>query len=189
MHRFRAFTILLHLFYFALAKGNRYGETVKAKNLMIPIQEFLKPDQTLKEAVNLLRAARRDEERQGVKGLPVLDDHHKLVGILSMQDILKAVYPSYMSMANLGNFTWDGMVESLAKRAGAERVAAHMSRDLWTVQEHDSLMECVDLMIKHNIMRLPVLDDVGKVVGMIYERDVFNVITAAMLDESPGEEK
>ena len=159
---------------------------MKAKDIMIPIQEFLKPDQTLKEAVNLLRSARRDVERQGVKGLPVLDANQKLIGILSMQDILKAVYPSYMSMANLGNFTWDGMVESLARKAGAESVAAHMSRDLWTVQERDSMMECVDLIIKHNIMRLPVLDDAGNVVGMIYERDVFKVITAAMLDESPG---
>jgi CBS domain-containing protein len=153
---------------------------------MIPIREFLKPDHTLKEAVNLLRSAKRDAERQGVKGLPFLDASQKLVGILSMQDILKAVYPFYMSMANLGNFTWDGMVESLAKRAGAERVTAHMSRDLGTVQERDSMMKCVDLMIKHNIKHLPILDDVGNIVGMIDEGDVFNVIAAAMLDERPG---
>jgi CBS domain-containing protein len=159
---------------------------VKAKDIMIPIQEFLKPDQTLKEAVNLLRSARRDEERQGVKGLPVLDANQKLIGILSMQDILKAVYPSYMSMANLGNFTWDGMVESLARKAGAESVAAHMSRELWTVQERDSMMECVDLMIKHNVKRLPVLDQSGKVIGMIYERDVFDAITSSMLDKKQG---
>ena len=32
-----------------------------------------------------------------------------------------------------------------------------------TVQEEDSLMECVDLMIKHHVERLPVLDQTGKV--------------------------
>ncbi len=153
---------------------------------MIPIQDFLRPDDTLKEAVNLLHIARRHEERQGVKGLPVLDARQKVIGILSMQDILKAVYPSYMSMMNLGNFTWDGMVESLAKRAGDEKVAAHMSREVMTVQEDDSLMECVDLMIKHHVKRLPVLDQTGKMVGMIYERDVFYAITSAMLDENRG---
>ena len=162
---------------------------MKVKDLMIPIHDFLRPDVTLKEAVNLLHIARRDAEKQGVKGLPVLDDHYKLIGILSMRDILKAVYPSYMSMMNLGNFTWDGMLESLAKRAGAEKVVAHMSRDLWTVQENDSLMECVDLMIKHDIKRVPVLDQSGKVVGMIYERDVFNTITNAMFDDRPEGEK
>ncbi len=159
---------------------------MKAKDLMIPIQDFLRPDDTLKDAVNLLRVARRDVERLDVKGLPVLDARQKVIGILSMQDILKAVYPSYMSMMNLGNFTWDGMVESLAKRAGDEKVAAHMSREVMTVQEDDSLMECVDLMIKHHIKRLPVLDQTGKMVGMIYERDVFYAITSAMLDENRG---
>ena len=154
---------------------------------MIPIQDFLRPDDTLKDAVNLLRVARRDVERLDVKGLPVLDARQKVIGILSMQDILKAVYPSYMSMMNLGNFTWDGMVESLAKRAGDEKVAAHMSREVMTVQEDDSLMECVDLMIKHHIKRLPVLDQNGKMVGMIYERDVFYAITSAMLDENRGD--
>lgn len=158
---------------------------MKTQDTMIPIREFLKPDQTLKEAVNLLQAAGRAVDRQGVKGLPVLDDHHKLIGILSMRDIIKAVYPPYMSMANLGSFTWDGMVESLAERAGAERVAAHMSRDLWTVRERDSLMKCIDLMIKYNITGLPVLDDVGNVVGMIYAQDVFNVIHDVILAESP----
>ena len=94
---------------------------MKAKELMIPIRDFLSPENTLKDAVKLLKTARRDVERQGVKGLPVLDAHQKVIGILSMQDILKAVYPSYMSMMNLGNFTWDGMVESLAKQAVNER--------------------------------------------------------------------
>jgi CBS-domain-containing membrane protein len=162
---------------------------VKAKELMIPIRDFLSPENTLKDAVKLLKTARRDVERQGVKGLPVLDAHQKVIGILSMQDILKAVYPSYMSMMNLGNFTWDGMVESLAKQAGNEKVASHMSLDVMTVQENDSLMECVDLMIKHHVKRLPVLDQAGKVVGMIYERDIFYVITRAMLDENQGSGK
>jgi CBS domain-containing protein len=162
---------------------------VKAKELMIPIRDFLSPENTLRDAVKLLKTARRDVERQGVKGLPVLDAHQKVIGILSMQDILKAVYPSYMSMMNLGNFTWDGMVESLAKQAGNEKVASHMSLDVMTVQENDSLMECVDLMIKHHVKRLPVLDQAGKVVGMIYERDIFYVITSAMLDENQGSGK
>ena len=40
--------------------------------------------------------------------------------MLSMTDILKAVHPSYMDLMNLSNFTWDGMVESLAKSAASQ---------------------------------------------------------------------
>jgi len=154
---------------------------MKAKDLMIPIQDSLSPENTLKDAVNLLRIAKKGEEKVGVKGLPVIDKEGKLVGMLSMTDILKAVHPSYMSLMNLSNFTWDGMVESLAKSVADKKVETVMSKVVFTVKEDDPLMECVDLMIKNNIRRLPVVDKIGKVVGMIYERDVFFEIVKAML--------
>jgi len=156
---------------------------MKAKDLMIPIQDFLKPDNTLRDAVNLLRIAKKGEEKVGVKGLPVLNKDGKLVGMLSMTDILKAVHPSYMSLMNLSNFTWDGMVESLAKSVADKKIETVMSKEVFTVKEDDPLMECVDLIIKNNIRRLPVIDKAEKVAGMIYERDVFFAIVKAMLED------
>lgn len=157
---------------------------MKAKDLMTSLQEFLRPDDTLKHAVNLLRTAKRGEEKIGVKGLPVLDESGKLVGLLSMRDILKAVWPSYMSLMDLGDFTWDGMLEEMAKKAANKIVKMIMTRDVMTVKEDASLMECVDHMIKKNIKRLPVVNKSGKVVGMLYERDVFFAITKVMLEEN-----
>ena len=159
---------------------------MKAKDIMIPIHDYLKPDNTLKEAVNLLRTGFRGENRVGVMGAPVLDDKGNLVGMLSMTDILKAVYPSYMSMMNLGGFTWDGMLESLAKKAGNRKVKDLMTSPVITVREDDPLMECVDLILRKRIRRMPVLDKSYKVVGMVYLRDVFFAITKAMLEEDNG---
>jgi len=159
---------------------------MKAKDLMVPIHDYLKPDSNLKEAVNLLKAAIRGDQKVGVMGLPVLDKNGKLIGMLSMTDILKAVYPSYMSMMNLGGFTWDGMLESLAKQAGDKKVEMLMTREVVTVREDDSLMECVDRILKKQVRRMPVLDKPGKVVGMLYMRDIFFAITKAMLEEDNG---
>jgi CBS domain-containing protein len=156
---------------------------MKVKDLMVPLQDYLRPENTLKEAVNLLRIAKKGEEKIGLKGLPVLDRDGKLVGMLSMTDILKAVHPSYMSLMNLSNFTWDGMVESLAKSAADHKVESVMTKDVITVKEDDPLMECVDLIIKNNIKRLPVIDNKGKVSGMLYERDIFFAIVKAMLED------
>jgi CBS domain-containing protein len=156
---------------------------MKVRDFMIPIQDSLSPGMTLKEAVNLLRVARKGEERVGLKGLPILSKDGKLVGMLSMTDVLKAVHPAYMSLMNLSNFTWEGMVESLAKNVADRKVEAVMSKDVITVKEDDPLMECVDLMIKNNIKRMPVLDKDGKVTGMIYERDIFFAIVKAMLED------
>ncbi len=157
---------------------------MKARDLMIPIHDYLTPESNLKDAVNLLRTATRGEQRVGVMGLPVLDQSGRLVGMLSMTDVLRAVYPAYMSMMNLGDFTWDGMLESLACHAGDKKVADFMTRKVIIVREDDSLMECVDHMLKGHVRRMPVLDKGGKVVGMIYLRDIFFAVTQAMLDES-----
>jgi CBS domain-containing protein len=159
---------------------------MKAKDLMVPLQEYLNPDNTLKEAANLLRIAQRGEEKIGVKALPVLDVSGNLIGILSIGDILKAVHPAYMDLMNLGRFAWDGMVESFAKKAVDKKVEELMTRSVITVTEDSTLMECIDHMLKNNVKRVPVLNKENKIVGMLYERDVFYEIAKAMLDENTG---
>lgn len=161
-----------------------YGGVMKAKDLMVPLQEYLKSDNTLKEAANLLRIAQRGEEKIGVKALPVLDSSGKLIGILSIGDILKAVYPSYMYLMDLGVFTWDGMVENFAKKAADRKVGELMTRTVITVKEDSTLMECIDHMLKNNVKRVPVLNKEDRVIGMLYERDVFYEITKTMLNEN-----
>ena len=159
---------------------------MKAKDLMIPLQEYLTPDHTLKEAANLLRIAGRGEEKIGVKALPVLDKKGKLIGILSIGDILKAVYPKYMYLMDLGSFTWDGMVEALAQKMADRKVRDFMTQMVITVKEDSPIMECIDHMLKNNVKRVPVLNKANKVAGMIYERDVFYEITKSMINENTG---
>lgn len=152
-----------------------------AKDLMIPLVEFLTPEMTLKQAAGVLRSANRGEERIGVKGLPVLDPRGKMVGFLSIGDLLKAVFPSYMSMMNIGDFSWDGMVEDMARKVADRRVASIMTTAVISVHEEAPLMVCVDHMIKHGVKRLPVIGQAGRVTGILYERDVFEAICDIML--------
>ena len=154
-----------------------------AKDLMIPLQESLTPEMTLKEAACILRTAKRGEETIGVKGLPVLDPAGKMVGFLSIGDILKAVFPSYMGLMNIGEFSWDGMVEEMARKVCGRRVDAIMTTAIISVQESAPLMVCIDHMVRKGVKRLPVVAADGRVTGILYERDVFAEITANMLGE------
>jgi CBS domain-containing protein len=157
---------------------------MKTRDFMVPLKEYLKPDHTIREAVNMLRKAKRGEGKAGVKGLPVLDAQGGLLGILSMGDILRVVHPFYMSMMDLGDLTWEGMLDKLAREAGCRTVESAMTREVVTVKDDAHLMKCVDQMIRNRVHRLPVLDAAGKVVGTIHERDIFFVIVKAMLEEN-----
>lgn len=161
---------------------------MKAKDLMVPVHDFLSQEDTLKDAVNLLQIARRGEEKIGTKGLPVLDVNGRLAGMLSMRDVLRIMLPSYMTTLNLGGFSWDGMVEDIARKMGDKRIGDIMTKVVFKVDEEAPLMECIDQMVKHNIKRLPVVNGSGQVKGMLYERDVFFAVTKAMLEEGGVEE-
>ena len=154
-----------------------------AKDLMIPLQESLSPEMTLMEAACILRTAKCGEETIGVKGLPVLDLAGKMVGFLSIGDFLKAVSPAYMNLSSIGEFSWAGMVEEMARKVCSRRVDSLMTTAVISVQESAPLMVCIDLMVRSGVKRLPVIGADARVTGILYERDVFTAITTIMLGE------
>ncbi len=74
----------------------------------------------------------------------------------------------------------------MAKKIADKKVFTLMTRDVMTVKEDAPLMDAVDHMIRKNVKRLPVVDKTGKVVGMLYERDIFFSIVKTMLEENTG---
>jgi CBS domain-containing protein len=155
---------------------------VKAKDIMEPVKSSITPENTLKEAVNMMRVCRRGEAMVGVKGMIVIDKAGNFVGMVSMKDILRAIIPSYMAITELGEFTWDGMLEEMCKKVEDKKVGDVMTKDVITVTEDAPLMECADFIVKHKIQRLPVLDKERKVVGIIYLRDIYYAIVKTMFD-------
>lgn len=155
---------------------------MKVQDIMSPISQYLSPDETLQQAVVKMRTARRLERRPGVKGLVVLDEEKNLVGILSIKDVLRASIPVYLDI-KLSIFSWDGMLEEMARRVACKKVKEFMSTKVITVAEDASLMACADLLIKKNMQRLPVVNQEKKVVGIVYIRDVFNIISQIFVDQ------
>ena len=58
---------------------------MKAKDIMEPVKSFVTPENTLKEAVNMMRVCGRDEKRVGVKGMIVLFDNRRMAAITGLQ--------------------------------------------------------------------------------------------------------
>lgn len=153
---------------------------MKARDLMVPVKAFLMPGDGIEEFITNIREVRNWEKTLGIRSLPVLDASGRLAGILSMYDIVKAVYPSYLYATDLSLFTWDGMLESLAPKISGKKVSHLMTKAVISVKEDHPLMECVDHMLKHRISTLPVVNNDGKLLGMLYENDIFFAITDAL---------
>lgn len=156
---------------------------MRAKDVMEPMTDTLLPDTPIIEAIKQMKMARRGEQRVGVKGMVVVDKEGNLVGMFSIKDVLKAIVPEYMKTSSLEEFTWEGMLEEMAKKVEALKVEDLMTRDVITVNEDDSLMEVASVIVKHNLQRVPVIGKDGKPVGIIYVRDLYRALVKALTGE------
>lgn len=151
---------------------------MRVKEIMEPVtSNWLKPEQTLFDAICTMRKTRWEDS--SVNGMVVLEHGIKLVGVVSIKDVIRAVIPSYLE-DNLGGFTWGGMLEERAQKAGKMFVGDIMSTKLITIGVDDMLIHCADLMIDNHLQRLPVVDNSGRVLGMVHIRDVYLAVTDIM---------
>jgi CBS domain-containing protein len=122
--------------------------------------------------------------RDGLKvsGMVVLNKQGNIAGVLSIKDILRATIPFYLE-PKFSKFSWDGMLEQVAKHVTCRRVMDFMSKDIVTISDDASLMACVDLLIKKYLQRLVVVDKDQRAVGIVTIGDVYNIISQIFIDE------
>lgn len=160
---------------------------MKAKDIMEPFNGIaLNPEMTLKEAVEFMSSHKKPDGTIGVKGMLVVNEKGNLVGVISMEDILKAVIPFYINPL-LEEFTWEGMMLNMASKMCNKKVKEIMNKNIVTVEPTDPLMKCAEILIKYNLQRLPVVDK-GEIKGIILIRDLYNVIVKKILGTLNGDE-
>jgi CBS domain-containing protein len=87
-------------------------------------------------------------------GLPVVDSRAKVIGVVTEFDLLKAVR--------------EGKDLQTVK---AEEI---MSRTVVCAQEDDGLDDIIAKMTEHNIIRLPVVGEDGRLMGVIARADILS---------------
>lgn len=155
---------------------------MKAADIMTKEFDTILPTATVKEAVTLFKCGFRGEGRKGVNALMVVDEKGKLVGLITMSHILKAIIPFYMEMAHLSEFAWEGLFERMCHKVQDRLVSELMEKKVLTIGPDTNLIEISDLMLKTRVRRLPVVKD-GAVIGIVYRKEVFFKIVETMLDK------
>ena len=120
------------------------------------------PNTSWNEAMALMKKHR-------CRRLPVVE-RGKLVGFLSDQDLMRAA-PS--SATTLSRFEIQGLLDKLA-------VKDIMQKDVITVSDDATIEEAALIMYNNRIGGLPVVSEVGVVVGVITETDIFKTFVDVM---------
>lgn len=109
-----------------------------------------KPDASLK---NLVRAMRSLQ----VGCLPVIDDDGRVLGVVSEDDL------------------FDVLAGRRSRRRSGYRARDLMSAPAVTVNRQDSLAEAATKAVRTVVHRLPVVDDDGRLIGLVSRTDLLQV--------------
>ena len=150
---------------------------MKVKDIMEPIKTWLTPEMSVRAAIQVMQSTKR-QHGLPVNGMIVLDGAMNLVGILSNMDILRIILPSHVHIDERhGNISWEEIREEKTLAVQSITVSKIMTEDVRVISAQDTLLRCADTLRTERIRRLPVIRSDGKVVGVIYLRDVYNVLT------------
>jgi CheY-like chemotaxis protein len=158
------------------------------REVMIPLEDYttLNQESTIKEAIDQLREsffAKASTSRimeTGHRSILVFNDRGKIMGILTIIDLLQAIMPGYLSapkpsMADSIQYSpmfWTGMFQREVIRLAGKKIKEVMSPAPLTIDANANLMEAAYAMVYNNKRRLAVMDS-GEVVGIIREQDLF----------------
>ena len=109
--------------------------------------------------------ARKLMQDHASRRLPVVEDD-RLVGIITRADIHSTDAPEMNTLT-----IWD-----LHETLSHIMVKGEMTPDPITVRAGDLLGHAARLMLDNKVSGLPVVDDGGRVVGMITESDIFRAV-------------
>ncbi|MBB5576678.1 MULTISPECIES: CBS domain-containing protein [Rhizobium] len=138
------------------------------------------PVTTVAPSTPLIDAAKLMLERR-VGGLPVLDDHGRLVGIITESDFLRWGEPGTEKARSrwLSFFVNVGKMAEEYVRSHGRKVEEVMSSPVETVSPDTDSVAAASIMEKHAIKRLPVVAD-EKVVGIVSRSDFMRALANAM---------
>jgi CBS domain-containing membrane protein len=143
----------------------RLTRSVKVVAVMTRDVATVSTDTPLKTVAEIMSARR-------VSGLPVIDRHEKVVGVISAKDFL----------AHMGDGTAHTFMDVVAEclRGGAcvaapvrpKHAEDIMSSPAITTGEDTSVMDAAQILIEKGINRIPIVDRTGKLIGIVSRTDV-----------------
>jgi CBS domain-containing protein len=145
---------------------------VTARDVMETAFFTIQPHMTISEAARIFKEASK-VRMQRAFGLIVTDGQGRLVGMLSIYDILNLLRPKHIHIwGEMHDIDLSGYLEEACRRAKPIQVGDIMTPEIVSVGPETHLLMVVDIMIKKQIRRVPVIET-EIVIGVVYASTVF----------------
>jgi CBS-domain-containing membrane protein len=154
--------------------------SVLCSKLMINRNEWpqLRANATVSDAIKTLRIVTEDRKLEHGYATPlVLDDNYDLLGFVHLAELLKAV--RHLCSAPSQPCELD---------RATTPIRALVRPFVEVVQEDDSILKALDIMMDNNVSLVPVMGE-RKLKGLIKLSDIFNTVAALLFDEQDPEER
>jgi CBS domain-containing protein len=153
---------------------------ILVSSVMQPQSAILLETDTIQDAVDKM------SERH-LSALAVVNTDGVLVGILTLNDLLRLVQETEQSLEDqmtiYENCSW--LIELIRARLGDDEVTSAMSCSPVTVRQDETLTHVAQLMLKHQVHHIPVTDRDKKLVGMVSSFDFVRIAADGLSDKSP----
>ena len=145
----------------------------------------VEPTTTIDDAATLMLSHK-------ISGLPVVDTEGRLIGIVSEGDFLRR---SELATGKKRS-RWLEFLQSPGQsaadyvEANARRVGDVMTHDVETASPETALDDIVGIMTKRRVKRVPVVDNAGRLLGIVSRSDLMKALVKARAETAaePGDD-
>jgi CBS domain-containing protein len=142
------------------------------KEIMVSPVITVKEDDTLEAVARILIKNR-------ISCVPVIDDNNKIIGIITESEFVaeNSTFPfSRVHAPKLfGKWMLKQDIEEMYKSARSMKASEIMNQNPVCTEEEQTVAELLDIMIKHDAYRIPVLKD-NSPVGIVTRHDLLKLI-------------
>jgi CBS domain-containing protein len=145
------------------------------------VQDFMTPNPVTVKPTDSVATVVKILDEQRFRGLPVVDDQGKFVGLISEEDLIvrEAPVQSPLYLTLLGSIIYFDSSEKFQqqlKKSLGMLVQDVMTTKPATTQPQATISEVAQTMLQSRVGQLPVLDDQQKLVGIITRHDLIHAL-------------
>jgi hypothetical protein len=170
------------------------SESKTVKDLMIGVFEYphLPYWFTIRQGVQLIKTSFFTPKKYlDPMAILVFNEKYNLLGTLTLKEILRGIEPKFMSSTGKAqgyapeeaelSIIWDSLFNKQSKEMAERPISEVMVPTQHFVDPDESITKAAYLLLRHDLVLLPVLEDKKKLIGIVRMLEVFDELTNVIL--------